>query len=129
MNEQQIIEHNTFIAKFMGLSHNIHYRNPLDKNNILDAEDLLFHSSWDWLMTVIEKIEREFLFFIGDQDESFLTKVYYNGYRDEDKKNRFETYCNSIFRDGIIKTYDDDKKVSAYMAVIEFIKWHNQDKK
>ena len=47
--EKEIIEGNKLIAEFMGLSM-LHNQTRL--------ETLKYHSSWDWLMPVVEKIEQ-----------------------------------------------------------------------
>lgn len=60
-------EGNKLIAEFMGASFksykkgqktitNLYFDNPPSYNGISD-ENLKYHSSWDWLMPVVEKIE------------------------------------------------------------------------
>jgi hypothetical protein len=77
-------------------------------NNFLKS--LKFHSSWDWLMPVVEKIwgiigNRENLFYF---DISDLTMV-------ENKT----IFSNSPLIDNITDCYN---------VVVEFIKWYNQNK-
>ena len=70
--------------------------------------DLYYHSSWDWLMPVVEKIEKEC------SHEVVI----------------FSTHCN--VNQG--KTHDmgyiggKTKIEAVYKSVIEFIKWYNQNK-
>lgn len=66
-----------------------------------------FHSSWDWLMPVVEKIEG-----IGFTINITTCTVYINNFEDSFKQ--------------IIGTSDSYSKIEAvYNAVIEFIKFYN----
>tara|TARA_R110000868_G_scaffold387768_1_gene656439 strand:- start:554 stop:856 length:303 start_codon:yes stop_codon:yes gene_type:complete len=59
------MKNNKLIAEFMGLSHceegwitiPNENRNGVSENEI--SNDLQYHTSWDWLMPVIEKIEND----------------------------------------------------------------------
>jgi hypothetical protein len=67
-----------------------------------------FHSSWDWLMPVVEKIEAlGFQFFIHN-DGCYMRKWFFRG-NFPDFGNVAETKIKSVF-----------------LLVIEFINWHNQ---
>ena len=49
-------------------------------------EEILFNSSWDWLMPVVEKIERlgastEIHYFAGTDKQSFGTQIRILGYK------------------------------------------------
>ena len=155
MSEQEIIEGNKLIAEFIGFSINqfgeienlelpfqwmatyvnciydIHHKDfPL-----LERKDYYkFHSSWDWLMPVVEKIESlnirnngyDFpkVKFLGDCVEIFTyatyrgTTFYWKGYMGLDGKcyNHLSNQKNS-------------KIEAVWCAVVEFIKWYNQWKK
>tara|TARA_R110000751_G_scaffold1560_4_gene5793 strand:+ start:2863 stop:3177 length:315 start_codon:yes stop_codon:yes gene_type:complete len=101
---------NKLIAEFMGLV----YAPPSKRWDDWFTEDgtrvtfgsripLLYHSSWDWLMPVLEKVAN----YIEDNIEPeklTMDKTGYNGY---------------------LKSYDI--KVQ-YNAVVEFIKFYNQNK-
>lgn len=60
-----IIEGNKLIAEFIGWSENGFYPTPFDDAGCVNGEassicrewNLKFHSSWNWLMPVVEKIE------------------------------------------------------------------------
>jgi len=106
------------------------------KNNLCKLKDfydsLLYHSSWDWLMPVVEKIE-----------SLDLRK---NGYDFPKVKigNGVEIFCYATYRgtcyewkqwmsiSGELHDYVNqyDTKIKAvYKAIIEFIKWYNKTKK
>ena len=126
MTTQEILEGNKLIAEFMGakrkeysITNREHYLFRDGRKYL--TENLIFHSSWDWLMPVVEKIE------------SLPT----------DKENG-EEFQFSITGDGIaITQYDDGSGIIAsrvnylgkskleftFEVVVEFIKWHTNEVK
>lgn len=71
---------------------------------------LKFHTSWDWLMPVVEKIEKEDRTLINIYREA--TKIWVD---DPDGIELFAT-----------TEYDNNSKIShVYKAVVEFINWCN----
>lgn len=127
----EILECNKLIAKFMG------YSKIEDTSNLTcDTKELWienknaepnkrilqglpdYHSSWDWLMPVVEKIES----FSAGLYHSFSVKIQDN-------------YCGILCHEqnrqsGIIYqtpygTNPESKIVATWDAVVEFIKWHN----
>jgi len=134
----ELIEGNKIIAKFMGLKYGwwISQEKPLtdDKKQWCDLDgktflgskvyynkDLLFHSSWDWLMPVVEKIYKMYKwdkFYYNPSMAYFYlsTKIkIYVGSKDHD----FGT-CGTME----YKYIKGDDNI-LYKAVIEFIKWYN----
>lgn len=94
-------EENKLIAKFMGIE-SYQFRNYnmfiFDEDNHRTEIDLHYHTSWDWLMPVIEKI-----------DEICGIDLHeWNEYID-----------NSLCSKSLNTTYS---------ACIEFIKWYNENK-
>lgn len=81
-------------------------------------EEVAYHSSWDWLMPVVEKIESlEYEFAIyGKQFGQFPRKCRTFIYFDLKRHRRL----GELYAEG--KT----PKEATYKAVIEFIKWHNK---
>lgn len=64
MNQDEIIKNNKIIAKFMGAYKEKEYISLYQfpfflptKAMVSLPEEMQFHSSWDWLMLVVEKIE------------------------------------------------------------------------
>jgi hypothetical protein len=123
---KEIIENNKLIAEFMGGLWN----EPSQMYGIGNAEyikigkvkgyvkacyhykltDLKYHSSWDWLMPVVEKIERH----------NEFTNVLF-----------FPQGCsiNINTENGFHFDVDCDAKIEAvYNACVEFIKWYNLNK-
>lgn len=130
MENKEIIEGNKLIAKFMGCS-----KGPYDKHskdnlihfpdnfpikirmsrggNHLEVDWLEFHSSWDWLMPVIEKIQVEHFVTI----ERNSTLIHEDGF---DSK-----IINKPFGYGEQESYIQ----ITWKAVIDFIKWYNNERR
>jgi hypothetical protein len=115
MEDKVILEGNKLIAEFMGMEYhwypkNNYYARPqhtfFEGNKIWGIEDLKFHSSWDWLMPVIERIES-----LGYRWEIGMstTSPYH--------------YCK-IWSIGSIEGISPLDAI--YGACIEFIKWYNK---
>ena len=156
MSEQEIIEGNKLIAEFMGykLITPEMRRNPEDwyingkpscywENHLLrgskkvlcSENSLRYHSSWDWLMPVIDKIH--------DIDEGLVTD---RNYHIEILKRYVRVIYN--WNNYIIPTIDttnqaaysesfedyryiffDSKIEAVWFAVVKFIKWYNSCQK
>ena len=79
---------------------------------------LEYHSSWDWLMPVVENIEAMgYVVYIGNHD----CKIW--------DKEVFSPFNERPLIDGWYANYVDSKKITTvWNAVVEFIKWYNQNK-
>lgn len=124
MSEQEIIEGNRLIAEFVDYEKESFEDEPIryyvhnhlictedinpwessseDWNSWLTTEEMKFHSSWDWLMPVVEKIEK-------------------TGHM----VNICEDRCSI---DVEIDEFGTTKIEAVWLAVVEFIKWYNQKK-
>ena len=106
-------ENNKLIAEFDG--HLINYghnqEGVLFHGNHISAEKLLYHTNWDWLMPVVEKIEKlNYDFKILGGNWVIITDI------DPDRNESEE----------IIEIGDKESKLkAAYTAVVEFIKWYS----
>ena len=115
MTNEEIIEGNKLIAEFMGGKIEIH--KSLEEEIVLlgfewyftnihdwSSRNLQYHSSWDWLILVVEKIE------------SMKHPVYISS-------NNCTIY-QSVGRDHgwIIDKYGKNKIEAVWLSVIEFIK-------
>lgn len=104
--EKKILDGNKLIAEFMELpkrkaSYGLVY-NHAPSDNVYEAHELQYHTSWDWLMPVVEKI-CEFDNQVGSDYKRNLS------------------YINlQIFKTSILC-----HKEAVYNRVIEFINWFN----
>ena len=163
MNNQEILDGNKLIAEFMGFKKCNCIRNEngryydyhlsdkfelikevkiciegehgtgLENQDICFIEDLKFHSSWDWLMPVIDKIESLDL----RKNGCDFPKVKFMG-------NYIEIFCYASYRSILCYWKDwmsingnfhkhhnqcESKILAVFSAVVEFIKWYNNNKK
>ena len=115
-------EKNRMIAEFVGHESSLYkgsyHLHKIDKP-LTSAEDLKFHTSWDWLMEVVEKIDNRRT--ITSTDESYLYCVSLNG-------------CNGEISDGktgdVVSSVDNQIgwKEMVYELVVKFIEWYNENK-
>ncbi len=110
-------ENNKLIAEFMGAKYDKDTTFPIHKNdlwlpnhgvcNFVDnnGKSLKFHSDWNWLMEVVEKIELE------GHKLSNISKYIHNN------KTIFDLKLSEV---NIVTVYD---------YVVEFIIWYNQQNK
>ena len=115
-----IAEGNELIADFYGLAKGIRTGLYLDNSFFgieipSSAAELRFHSSWKWLMPVVEKIESLGYRFPIELDGCC---VCYTETGDEQTSNK--VLINHI------KAQDGKKITATYQAACEFIKWHNK---
>jgi hypothetical protein len=112
MDIEEIQENNKLIGEFMGLiiSNRENYDSQLHTN--VDA-DLKFHSSWDWLMPVVEKIELI---------ETIDVDILQNGTRIYEWRSG-----GLVIADNVANISYDRKIEHTYDAVIQFIKWFNEN--
>ena len=98
---------NELIAEFMGLKpyedsrYGTMWPDPTNQNKVGFA--LKYDTSWDWLMPVVEKIQKE-----------CSHRIVIDGSK-----------CR-IVGEHSIKVHTIKTINSAYKAVVEFIKWHNE---
>ena len=93
-------ENNKIIAEFMGCIIHIQTKAYLTTDGYFHDKDLKFHSDWNWLMEVVEKI--------------YTTKASYNLHKN--------------IEDAFI--YKSENRIeSVYNACVEFIKWYNNENK
>ena len=119
MTPKEILEGNKLIAEFMNLEEIDGFTTSLSglevsakgykyEYEFVLLDDLRYHSSWDWLMSVVEKIE----FLSGHLVEIGLTSCTI--------KNIDLTWVHTS--QGISKIE------SVWLACLAFIKWYNQNK-
>ena len=109
-------ENNRLIAEFLGFqqtnigwydAEEVLLRTEIDNT----FDDLKFHTDWNWLMQVVEKIE------------SFGHDVFINTCL-----CRITDVGLDIFED-IECFVNDNKRQATYNACVEFVKWYNEQNK
>lgn len=114
-------ENNRLIAEFMNLDmYPPHDDYPLlyDYSHIdqdpqwYALEEFQYHTSWGWLMPVVEKIES-------------LGYTFEKNYQSIDKD-----WQSLIVKgnDILYQEFNNDSLKSSYYVVVEFIKWYNENK-
>jgi hypothetical protein len=98
MTQEEILEGNKLIAEFMGL--------PVHEEYFRGIDACKYHSDWNLLMPIVEKIES-----LGYSFEIELFSCY---------------VIDSKTLSTIIECHYNSKIKSTYQAVVEFIKWYNQ---
>ena len=103
---------NKLIAEFMGVDY-------VDIDTYLESnKELQYHTSWDWLMPVVEKIES---FQDGNDGDSMRGHLY--NFRIE---QNFVYILDGESMDVIIEMNGDNKLDATYQAVVEFINQYNK---
>ena len=131
---KDIQENNRLIAQFMGftIEKNLGYydnemlmgQNVYDQQNGNCFDELLFNTSWDWLMPVVEKIREEG----AEISISYRQGIHPTGCYTYCRLNK-STFSNSW---GVHKNAKGNRtmtmKEAVYNSVVEFIKWYNENK-
>lgn len=130
MEKKEIIEGNKLIADFMGVIPKpvdgvyVYSDMPWFSMHEKDKEKAMkyffeyvkYHSSWGWLMPVIEKIEEMPLCSVCIKSNGTRIRVY-----------NFETLDDVIFQAYPKRNSSDKTKISVtYSAVVRFIEWYNE---
>jgi hypothetical protein len=84
-------------------------------------DELKFHKSWDWLMTVVEKINN-----ISNEEEDFMYELIIS-------PNECSVLDNNMYSDTYREEIVGNKHEATfievvYITVVEFIKWYNENK-
>lgn len=129
-----IVESNKIIAEFMGGKMIVQDRGiniiEMIDGSTFDLHGLKYHSSWDLLMIVVEKIEN--LSFNGRK--VWTTIKTFNTSRDENyHEMKLRIYDSEKSDSKFLLEYDSEwyetKIEAVYNAIVEFIKWYNENGK
>jgi hypothetical protein len=128
MENEKINEGNVLIAEFMGEECHLsryyylpqfgHYRNSygnIEYNETFSDDQLKYHSSWDWLMPVVEKIAQ---FPKGSVLMMSVVGHYKVQLYNQGRALGSEPHGDSGIQDSFI--------YATWLAVINFIKWYNE---
>lgn len=99
MTQQEILKNNMIIAAFVG-----YIRSDNKDIDVWEMNSLRYHESWDWLMPVVEKIERM----------GFDVVI-------KDKHCHLHRPSNAFGEYG----YGSTKIYAVYTCVLNFISWFN----
>jgi len=122
MKEQAILKGNKLIAEFMEAQYQIETKryyfteevsNSIYCGLIHHEEQLCYHTFWDWLMPVVEKIET-----LGYRFSISTTFIRVHTCKTNWDGN--DEYNCAAF---------DGKLNTTYHAIVEFIKWYNENKR
>lgn len=119
---KNIVESNKLIVEFMGYSRTIFMGGAKDNGSYyveipnyfhdhVIPDDLKFHSDWDWLMQVVEKIE----------SLNFVVQVHLNSCFIKEREHFINN--KAIWRG---KNHAKTKIEAVYNACVEFIEWYNK---
>ena len=124
------MEDNKLIAEFMGMT----YGDPNDNsvmiqsnpqgNEVVPINSMKYHLSWDWLMSVVEKIRK-----VPSWDrDKFSTEVVIYGDKTYIKSKGYgeKEHSKSFFNKSVRGKYNSIEPT--HKAVVEFIKWYNSNK-
>lgn len=111
ISEKEIIEKNRIIAEFM---EGVYCEHPSGyfsgefgymfyKDRWYNEKNLLYHSSWDWIMSACKKF-----------DELNVSE------RDKERRSAYEDRCDDI--DNAVSCYDI---LPAFNALVNAIQWYN----
>lgn len=119
MTQEQIVESNKMIADFMGMGAQFHLVEHPDTGEYVEAQ---FHSSWDWLMPVVEKIET----LKSELGGKYGVYIVSNGCCIQDTKLDLDKGVG-YFSQHYKTCREKSKLASTYEAVVQFIKWYNEN--
>ena len=133
---ENILENNKLIADFMGVKQ--HRFDGLTKIEKV----LKYHTDWNWLMAVVEKIETTSYNVPEKFRKGFMkntltaTGIIYSDYDNRQEFLGWSSYCTletQTLWDSTMLSEDVEKyesKIEAvYSACVEFIKWYNLNNK
>ena len=116
-------ENNKIIVEFMkwDILNDMTY-SKATKGKWIELDKLKFHSNWNWLMEVVEKIESLGYRTLTENECFMITKSKLSSF-DVRSKDDYST----IFSDNYeINHYGGSKKENVYNACVEFIKYYNE---
>lgn len=125
-------KNNILIAKFMGAYESdfdefgigwcFPKKEPYMPRQAPSLNELKFHSSWDWLMPVIDKIENGLEDCLG---YVAIEKYNIESYSPGSLKRRLVFFH---YKENGKRFIGQEKLNAVYRSVIEFIKWYNNNK-
>jgi hypothetical protein len=116
IDEKEILEGNKLIAEFMGLKDKIENAQARGGEGYAACR---YHESWDWLFGAIDKINA-----MG-KEYSFATFKNYVSLTVE--KTVKKMYKDFSFAHAEYITANQTSKQAAFLLLVKFVKWHNEN--
>lgn len=120
MKREDILQNNKLIAEFDGwYCLNEYARNEKHGSSML-YDDMQYHSSFEWLMPVVDKISKVIINGIApfNTDQYVRVEIVPNGYVKISELRDTPIFSNVSVEGSLIS--------AIYKAVVEFIKWNNE---
>ena len=150
LTQEEIITGNKLIAEFITIEIKdgwYYFDHPIiHEAELAYFKNFRFHSSWDWLMPVVEKIEemghytvmgiecydsvkfdRKEVELYFSPNQSYLLHLKIQNYKVES-----DTWKHPMYKFHIIKQFDFRKHgrlLGLWFAIVEFIKWYKNERK
>ena len=127
MNLTEIPEGNKLIAEFMELgmsdSYGYFYVKLVDRIEMYNQFQFMYHLSWDWLMPVVEKIERLY------ETETSLPMFEINSHYCKfalTYPHKYKAFITGCYRSSPEEIKANSKIEAAWIVAVEFIKYYNK---
>jgi hypothetical protein len=124
-------EGNKLIAGFMGfktsrVDHNnrLVYNEEYESGDRAREKEVIYHTSWDWLMPVVEKIENMVLHEALKEGVSAFDVSINGGWCEIEMGSQYGMAFPEIDFE-VIQHSSDSKLNSTWLAIVEFIQWYN----
>jgi hypothetical protein len=122
MKQTEILEGNKLIAKFMDKTFYGRYKiNDYGFGTLNEYPPMLYHSSWEWLMPVIEKISKVPIIGATENSDTCYPRTF-GMLQDDTGLPMFRFNCCCLYVGATLIE-------AAWIAVVEFIKSENNLKK
>jgi hypothetical protein len=121
------MKENKLIALFMGWKsfNKFSALNNEDDGDCWMYDDMRFNEAWNWLMPVVEKIENTYI--LSNVKPMVSIKITNSDCRIEHDPQHARAFKDEIqFED--IWSVEKTKLEATYKAIINFIKWYNEQK-
>lgn len=118
MSNEEIIQGNKLIAEFMGWKLGELFEWPNGGKGYVLETELKYHTSWDWLMPVVEKINKICREVGGELSNHSRDQKDLENPLDNPRHWKSWSYHNARLSTDIVYVYN---------GVVEFIKWYNQN--
>ena len=125
MISEEILEGNELLSKFMGIKtqREQSFMTGIGNFYVIDSErnQILFHTSWDWMFPVIDKI--------NDMGKAYSFATFKTYVSCVVEKGGNKMYKDYSFANAEYITAEQTGKEAAFRLLVKFVKWHNEQVK